>query len=465
MARSPLFLLRDRGMQRHILRLAWPTITETALQTVVQYVDTAQVGQLGAAASAAVGLSATTTWLVNAPLWAVSTGILACISQARGAEDRERMIKAAGQAKLLVWILGVVMTVLTLSISPHLPDWLGAETAIRRDAALYFGIICAPMLFRVSGIIFSAVLRAAGDTKTPMWIHLGMNLMNIVLNTLLIMPTREISFFGIGLRLWGAGLGVPGAAIATASSFVFGGIGMFLAAWRVEECRSARAVYDRAAMRACLSIGMPLAAERMISMFGQVVFTALIARLGMVAVAAHSIAITAEQAFYVPGYGMQTAASTLAGFHYGAGDEKRLTDYSASLLLLAVILMSALSLFLFLFPAFFMRIFTPDEDVIALGARVLRIVSVSEPFFAVVIILEGVFSGVGDVRAPLLFSLFSMWGVRLCLTALCVFRLGLGLEAVWCCMVADNLTRFFLLFSRFCGRRWKRGLPIASNNL
>ena len=75
MARSPLFLLRDRGMQRHILRLAWPTITETALQTVVQYVDTAQVGQLGAAASAAVGLSATTTWLVNAPLWAVSTGI------------------------------------------------------------------------------------------------------------------------------------------------------------------------------------------------------------------------------------------------------------------------------------------------------------------------------------------------------------------------------------------------------
>ena len=112
-----------------------------------------------------------------------------------------------------------------------------------------------------------------------------------------------------------------------------------------------------------------------------------------------------------------------------------------------------------------MRIFTPDEDVIALGARVLRIVSVSEPFFAVVIILEGVFSGVGDVRAPLLFSLFSMWGVRLCLTALCVFRLGLGLEAVWCCMVADNLTRFFLLFSRFCGRRWKRGLPIASNSL
>ena len=161
-----------------------------------------------------MGLSATTTWLVNAPLWAVSTGILACISQARGAGDRERMIKAAGQAKLLVWILGVVMTVLTLSISPHLPDWLGAETAIRRDAALYFGIICAPMLFRVSGIIFSAVLRAAGDTKTPMWIHLGMNLMNIVLNTLLIMPTREISFFGIGLRLWGAGLGVPGAAVS-----------------------------------------------------------------------------------------------------------------------------------------------------------------------------------------------------------------------------------------------------------
>ena len=448
--------LKEKELRTRIFRLAWPTVTENALQTVVQYVDTAQVGLLGAAASAAVGLTSTTTWLVNAPLWAVATGILACISQSLGAGDRERAGRAADQSLLLVLILGFAMTLLTLVISPFLPVWLGADEAIRRDASVYFAVICAPMLFRVSSILFAAVLRASGDTRTPMWIGLTMNAINILLNFLLIGAPRTWQIGPWSLHLWGAGLGVAGAAIATAVSYIAGGILMFQMARKCSLLSGLRLRYDRKVMGQCIRISTPIGAEHIVSMLGQVVFTALIARLGTVAVATHAIAITAEQAFYIPGYGMETAASTLSGFYYGAGDEKKLMAYSSAILTCAVVLMTFLSLFLFLFPAFFMGIFTPDQDVIELGAKVLRIVSVSEPFYAVVIILQGTFNGVGDVKAPLTFSLMCMWGVRLGLTFLCVTRFHLGLTAVWWCMVTDNLTRFVLMVTRYCGRKWRR---------
>ena len=127
MSASVVRSLRDRELRSTIFHLAWPTVTEQALQTLVQYVDIAQVGQISASASAAVGLTSTTMWLVCAPLWALAMGVLACISQALGAQDRQRAQRAASQSVLLTLAVGAALTVLTLSVSPFLPGWLGAE--------------------------------------------------------------------------------------------------------------------------------------------------------------------------------------------------------------------------------------------------------------------------------------------------------------------------------------------------
>ena len=458
MSASVVRSLRDRELRSTIFHLAWPTVTEQALQTLVQYVDTAQVGQISASASAAVGLTSTTMWLVCAPLWALAMGVLACISQALGAQDRQRAQRAAAQSVLLTLAVGAALTVLTLSVSPFLPGWLGAEEEIYADAALYFAIVCAPTLFRTASILFASVLRAQGNTKTPMQINLLMNVINILLNFLLINPAKTWRLGPRSIPMWGAGLGVAGAAIATAVSLVIGGTLMTLAVFRSPELglRGQPLRCDRPILRQCLRISLPIAADRVTVMLGQVVFTALIARLGTLSIAAHSIALTAEQAFYVPGYGMQAAAATLAGYQIGARDEEKLMQYSSAITAIAVFLMTAMSLLLFLFPRIIMGCFTPDEGVIALGAQVLRIVAVSEPFFAVVIILEGTFNGAGDTRAPFLISVSCMWGVRIVSTWLCISVFRLGLTAVWWCMVADNMTRFVCMLYRYRGRRWKR---------
>lgn len=453
--------LRDKTLMSTIFTLAWPTVTEQALQTIVQYADTAQVGRMGYNASAAVGLSSTTLWLVRSPLWAIAMGVLSCVSQALGAKDTERVKRVASQSVLLTLVSGVVLTVLTLAAAPFLPGWLGAEEIIYRDAAVYFAVVCTPTLFVSSSIIFAAVLRATGDTKTPMRINILMNVVNVLLNFLLINRPWTLRIGALALPVWGAGWGVTGAAIATASSYVVGGTLMFLAALRSPDLglRGVKLHLDRPVMRRCLTISAPIAAQRVFNELGHVMFTGIITHnLSTLAIATHTIAITAEQAFYVPGFGMQAAAATLAGYSVGAKDEEKLGQYSGAIMAIAVFLMGSMSVFLFLFPGTFMGLFTPDQEVIALGADVLRIVSVSEPFFAMLIILEGVFNGAGDTRAPFLISLATMWGVRIVCTLLCVGVFHLGLTAVWWCMVADNMSCFLAMLIRYRGRSWKRYL-------
>lgn len=454
--------LHRKAMLVTIITLAWPTIIEQALQTIVQYADAAMVGQLGAEASASVGLTTTVMWLINSPFFAAGIGVLACIARALGAKDTETAQKATMQALLLTMWVGIFMGVATLAVSPFLPTWLGAAPEIRHNAAWYFAITCIPMLFRASSIILGTVLRAAGDTKTPMLVSLLMNAANILLNIFLIYDTRTVSVFGVSFTMWGAGFGVIGAGIATAISYTIGGAFMFWNVYRhpLLSPRGKRWTIDKPILFQCIRVGLPVALERMTTCLGQVVFAALVTSLGTLSLAAHSIAITAEQAFYIPGYGMQAAASTLSGNALGERDEKKLDHMSRIILVMAVIAMTVGGIFLFCFPHWMMSIFTNDPSVIAAGASALRIVAVSEPIFAVVIILEGVFNGVGDTKAPFIYTVIAMWGVRILGTALCVKVFGFGLNAVWLCMVADNTCRCLLLGRRYLTGRFKLGLDL-----
>lgn len=446
------------SLLKTIYVLAWPAVLEQLLQTVVQYTDTAMVGRISPQASAATGLTTTMTWLVNAPMFALGIGVLAYIAEAVGAKDEERARKTGIQALYFILAAGAVLTALTLSVSPFLPTWLGAEEGIREDASTYFAIICAPMLFRAVTIILGAALRGVGDTKHPMFANLFMNLTNIILNFFLIYETRSLSVAGMEIWIPGAGFGVAGAAIATAISYCVGGVMMLRAYWNNPRIspKGHSLRFDSYVARRCIRIAFPVAMERVSACLGQVVFTSLVTRLGTIALATHSIAITAEQACYIPGYGMQAAASTLAGNSLGERDEEKFRRVTKLITAIAVLLMTVTGVLLFLFPGFMMSIFTTDDQVIAGGIQVLRIVSLSEPVFAALIILEGIFNGIGDTKAPFVFSIVSMWGVRILGTCLCLFVLDAGLAAVWVCMVCDNVTRCALLSWRFVRGGWKK---------
>lgn len=446
----------NKQMVATIFALAWPTIIEQIMQTAVQYIDTAMVGSLGTQATAAVGATTTVNWLIAITISAVGVGFLSQIAQACGAGNQAMAKAVSAQSVFVTLFLGSVATALILSVSKYVPVWMQVDENIQNLAARYFFILYIPMLPRTATIILGTVLRAAGDTKTPMKVGLTVNIVNVVLNFLLIYPTRQVSFFYRIITIPGAGMGVVGAAAASAIAFALGGVWITIALWKhpIISPKGVSIRPDVKILGPCMKIALPNMLQRFGTSLGYVAFAAMINSLGDVATAAHTIANTVESAFYIPGYGMQTAASTLAGNAYGAKNKERLDELVKMFLPVEMLLMVLTGGALFLLAPPLVRIFSKEAAVISLGVTVLRMVAVSEPFYGFSIIMEGVLLGLGNTKEPFAYNIIGMWAIRIVGTFICTQLLGYGLVSAWLCMILHNMLLFVLFLICYLRKRW-----------
>lgn len=421
-----------KEIARTLIVLSIPTILEEILSTLFQYVDTAMVGHLGEAATASVSVTTTITWLVNSIPHAISIAILAMVAKAFGAKDENRIRKISMQALMLAVVCGIITGGISLICSPYIPIWMGADKSIIHDASEYFFIISIPMLFRTASIILGAAIRATKNTKTPMLISLFSNILNIIMNTLLIYILD---------------MGVAGAAIASATSYVFSGTLMFIVYrrnkylnWKFKEF-----TIDGHCMEECAKIGIPVLASSLTSCLGYVVFAGMVSGMGTTIFAAHSLAVTAETIFYIPGYGLRTATSTLVGISLGEndGEKFRLVSKMSIIFTVGMMVVSGVVLYFVAYPL--MCLLTSSRPAAELGAEMLKMVSFSEPFFGIMIVMEGIFYGLGRTKYAFFVETFSMWGIRIFFTFICVKIFALDLRAVWYCMIADNVVKAVLL--------------------
>ena len=349
-----------------------------------------------------------------------------------------------GQAVFIVLVAGIFFTALTLLISPVVPTLMQVEEGLRKTRAIYFFIIYTPMLFRTASIIFGTVLRSAGDTKTPMLVGILVNIVNVVLNFFLIYQTRLVVIGNFFLFIPGAGLGVIGAGIASAISFVVGGVIITIALFRHKEIspRGVSIKPDFKILKPCFKVALPNALQRFGTSGGYVAFASMINSLGGVSTAAHTIANTVESAFYVPGYGMQSASATLSGNALGANDRDRIKQLSRMIIFIEAVLMIISGTFLFIFAPALVGIFSKDAEVISLGTTVLRMVALSEPFYGVSIVIEGMMQGMGKTKMPFVVNIITMWLVRILGTFILTQLFEYGLVSAWACMILHNLALF-----------------------
>ncbi|MCI6499038.1 MAG: MATE family efflux transporter [Lachnospiraceae bacterium] len=421
-----------KEIARTLIVLSIPTILEEILSTLFQYVDTAMVGHLGESATASVSVTTTITWLVNSISHAISIAILAMVAKAFGAKDENRIRKISMQALMLAVVCGIITGGISLICSPYIPIWMGADKSVIHDASEYFFIISIPMLFRTASIILGAAIRATKNTKTPMLISLFSNILNTIMNTLLIYILD---------------MGVAGAAIASATSYVFSGTLMFIVYrrnkylnWKFKEF-----TIDGHCMEECAKIGIPVLASSLTSCLGYVVFAGMVSGMGTTIFAAHSLAVTAETIFYIPGYGLRTATSTLVGISLGEndGEKFRLVSKMSIIFTVGMMVVSGVVLYFVAYPL--MCLLTSSRPAAELGAEMLKMVSFSEPFFGIMIVMEGIFYGLGRTKYAFFVETFSMWGIRIFFTFICVKIFALDLRAVWYCMIADNVVKAVLL--------------------
>ncbi len=442
-----------------ISTLALPSIFEQIMVTMVQYIDTAMVGSLGASATAAIGITASTTWLFNGILNAVSIGFSVQVAQKIGAKDFGEAKHIVAQGLKSIVIFGVFMSALALSISNFLPTWLGASADIHTQAVQYFMIIAAALPFNMCVMMVGAIIRCSGDTKTPMILNLFINIINVTLNFLFIYPTRELEVFGIKIIMWGADLGVIGAALGSAISlfiisFLFVLV-LFKKSSYIKLSKDTSFKYSAKTLKTVVRLGTPVALERVTISAAQILITGIISSIGTVAIAANHLAVTAEAVSYLPAFGIATAGTTMIGQAIGANRQDLAFRFAKLINFIGIIIMTIAGILLYIFSTPLMSIFTADPEVIALGSEVLKIVAYAQPFFAMSIAISGCLRGAGDTKAPFVITLITMWGVRIVFSYLLVS--SLGLVGVWIAMALELAVRGIFFAYRLYSKKWLKG--------
>ena len=434
------------------LALSIPSILEQLVVTAMGYIDAAMVGHIGAEATASIGIVSSSTWLLHGVLVGLYTALSIQIAQYLGADRQDDARSVLRQAMLFNVILGVGAALFGLGISPFLPGWLGADPSLRANATAYFAIWSTALPFTMAMGMYASILRAAGYALTASLISVLVCVLDAIFNFFLINPTRTLW----GITVWGAGLGVPGAALGTALATVVGGLLALCILLFREGPLCIRKPGSWKITRACIrnlgKVGVPLAAERAALSSAQVLQVRIVSQLGTVAIAANSLGVSAEGLCYMAGYGIQGAAIALIGQAVGAHRKDMAKRFAWLCTLMGMGIMTLTGAGLFAFAPALMSIFTADAAVNALGARVLRIEAFAEPMFGASIVASGAMQGAGDSTACFVLNLVSMWGIRLTLAFLLAPRFGL--VGVWGAMCFELCVRGLLFLIRLARGKW-----------
>ena len=456
-----------------VLRIALPALAENVLATLVGLTDLFLAGRISADATAAVALVSMLGWLVGTLFSMVGVGALALVSRSAGAGDWSAVRLASGQAIRLAGLWGGVVGVGLGAATPAIPLALRLEAGSFDLARQLIAVQAVGFVFLAVLSVTASCLKATGDARTPLWVMLWVNAVNIAASVFLC-----FGFGGLGLDLrplglvW-AGLGAHGIAAGTLLAWTVGAVMMVRASYRGARC-GAKGVGAELGRRALepglggplhratcvriLRVGVPACVDSLLSWIAQLCFMGMITRIaghdGTVLYAAHMLAVRIESLSYLPATAFAVAAAALVGQRLGArrpSQARRLGWVAAGL---ASGIGLVMGLLYFLFPQSLLGLFTSDPGVLHLGTAPLQIVAFAQVHLVVAIVLSGALRGAGYTRPPVVITLICMYAIRLPLAWILIFEAELGLVGAWMAMLADLLVRGLLVAERFLRGRW-----------
>ena len=422
--------------------LSYPAILAQFSSVIMQYIDTAMVGHLGAAAGASIGLVSTCLWLFGGFGMALCSGFSVQVAQYIGARMNSSARNVLRQGLLTCFIFSVALAIVGALISGRLPYWLGGTPEIAAGASKYFLINALFFPMMQLDWMSATMLQCSGNMKIPSILSITMCVLDVIFNYLFI---------------YVLGMGVPGAALGTGLAEAVTALMMFyFLAIRSPELRltSEKGSFtpEKEVLTKATKISAPMFLENIVMRGAHIASTIIVAPLGTIAIAANAFAITAESLCYMPGYGIGDAATTLVGQSIGANRKKLANRFAWITTGGGMIIMTALSVLMFIFAPQMMGLLSPDPEVVALGAKVLRIEAFAETMYAASIVANGACIGAGDTLIPSIMNFTSMWIVRIIPAAILTPKIGL--TGFWIAMCVELNFRGIIFLLRLRGKKW-----------
>lgn len=438
---------------KEIISMAWPSITEQILEMMVGMVSTIFMGRIGTYAVAAVGMVNMLMGFMQTVFSGLSIGTTVIIARVTGEGKREDAKRALIQSGYMAIFVGLIMVIPGRLFSFNILGLFfgGAEQEVFKAGMSYFNIVLFNLPFLVLDIIISGAMRGAGDTKTPMVITGGVNILNIILNTVLIfgVPALHIPAYGI-----------VGSAIAVTISRIVGVTVRVLVLYNRKKLKLNLSLKDDYTirpemMKRIVSIGIPGFIEQAVMQGGFLVLQIIIVSLGTVAMAAYQIGLNINALAFFPIFGFAIANTTLVGQSLGAKDYEKAGTYAYDSLKITMAVGFVIGVLMAIFSKHLAAMYSNDPLVIEESVAIVCTFGLIEPLLAVLNLCSATLKAAGDIKYVMVTSFVGLWTFRVGLSFVLIHFFGMGLFGVMAGIFFDFCIRSVMYLVRMNRGRWK----------
>ncbi|MFH1808653.1 MAG: MATE family efflux transporter [Pseudomonadota bacterium] len=387
-----------------IFRLATPTVVTMLSMTLMWTVDTALLGRVSSLAQGAAGLGGIIGWTLYSLFNNLSRINATFVSQANGRGDDRAIGDYTWQSTYLALAAGLLLTLVCWHSDLFL-WWTGNGPAVEDATHRYLKLRGLSAVGNQLAFCLAGFFQGRKDVTTPMWAGIVANVVNVVLDVMLIFG---VSSLGI------AASGLDGAAIATSVATWVQAL-FLLAATLLPAAHRARYLIHvprpphAGQLRDLLRVGMPASVQGFLDMVFFAVFTSIVGRAGVASLAASQIVVQLLSFSFMPLYGLSQAVSVLVGNALGEKNPDKAGRYARETYLVALAYLAPCALLLLGFGSYLFRLFSVDPEVLALAGGLATAAAVFQIFDGLQIVGNGVMTGGGDTRFPMIYSMGVVW--------------------------------------------------------
>ncbi len=432
-----------------IFKFTIPMLIGNIFQQLYNVIDSIVVGHyVGKEALAAVGASFPLIFILISLVVGITMGITIVIAQYYGAKNMDSVKRAINTAYIFLFISSLVTAVLGYFCSEFIFQLIKLPPEVIPEAVIYFRVFLAGMVFFFGFNGVAAILRGLGDSKTPLYFLIVSTLINIVLAILF-----------VGVFKWGIAGSAWATVVAQGLAFI---IALFYLNSKHEllKLKYVRLQFDKAIFKQSMSIGFPTGLQQTFVAFGMLALLRIVNNFGTSAVAAYTVAGRIESLATMPGMNFGAALSTFSGQNLGAGKFKRVKMGLGSTFLMSTGFALVLSAFIVIFRFPLMHLFTPDTEIIAIGAEYLLIVASFYVLFSTMFVINGVMRGAGDTLIPMFITLFSLWIIRIPLAWL--LSKHIGIDGIWWSIPIAWFSGMVLSYFYYKSGNWRKSVIVKT---